>query len=80
MQFDKNGKAGDVQDKTIPKLNAPIVAKKEIHRQKPQIEVCVYFLYILFWGVLKMSQNLIKHISTNFLNFGTKFQQSLQLF
>ena len=31
LQLDKNGKAGDVQDKTIPKLNAPIVAKKEIH-------------------------------------------------
>ena len=30
--------------------------------------------------LLKMSQNLIKHISTNFLNFGTKSHQSHYLF
>ena len=29
---------------------------------------------------LKMSQNLIKHISTKFLNFGTKSHQSRYLF
>ena len=29
---------------------------------------------------IKMSQNLIKHISTNFFNFGAKSQQSHYLF
>ena len=30
--------------------------------------------------VVKMSQNLIKHTSTNFLNFGVKSHQSCYLF
>ena len=38
------------------------------------VHVLIYPIYV------KMSQPLIKHMSTNFLNFGTKSCQSLFLF
>ena len=32
LQLERNGNAGDVHDKTIPKLNAPIVARSKQKR------------------------------------------------
>ena len=34
LQLERNGNAGDVHDKTIPKLNAPIVARSKEKRDR----------------------------------------------
>ena len=47
----------------------------EYRKKKCQMTAVVSFIHLI-----KMSQPLIKHISTNFLNFGAKYCQSHYLF
>ena len=68
------------------KLNASFLNSKKTQEQEtaaePEGENFFYYhsFPVYFNLQLKMSQNLIKHISTNFFNFGTKSHQSHYLF